>query len=83
MTRAEKRSNIGTGEGMRDWTKEEVFKAFQGLDDSYAEMDRKLQKSAPICHFTTMSVDSSDYESWWECEHCGHTKALSETTGER
>ena len=35
------------------------------------------------CHFTPMESCSSDYETWLECRHCGHTIPISEETGER
>lgn len=53
----------------------EEFEAFKGLDDSYNEMQDKIEKSAPKCHFTVMNLEHGERdEMWWECEHCGHAK---------
>lgn len=54
-------------------TKEEVL-AFDGLEQSYRDMDSRI--IAPVCHFTAMSYEEDDYESWWICHHCGHTKSI-------
>ena len=54
-------------------TKEE-YKAFEGLDKSYEDMWKGIEKNAPRCHMTIMSVDQAEDEAWWECKHCGHTK---------
>jgi len=37
----------------------------------------------PTCHFMIMFYDCSDYEEWWECQHCGHTKLIHRENGER
>lgn len=54
-------------------TKEDAT-AFDGLELSYREMTSKI--IAPVCHFTPMSCEESDDESWWICNHCGHTKSV-------
>lgn len=54
-------------------TKEE-FEAFEGLDYSYEKMQEEIEKTAPKCHFTIMNLEVGEDESWWECEHCGHTR---------
>lgn len=51
--------------------------AFKGLNDSYVEMTKELEKSAPKCHFMPMFLDHCDFEYWWECSVCGHTKSIS------
>ena len=59
----------------QELTQKEI-EAFEGLNESYIEMDRQLQEIAPTCHLTKMFFDECDVESWWECKHCGHTKAI-------
>ena len=43
-------------------------------DESCKAMEQKIK--VPKCHFTPMSYESSDYEEWWICHHCGHTKLI-------
>lgn len=58
---------------------EAKFQAFEGLNQSYIEMDQKLSKIAPKCHFRPMNLEHGDgeyyCETWWECSVCGHTKS--------
>lgn len=60
------------------WSEEEVAEAFDGLNKSYIEMEERISKIAPRCHFRPMSLERGDDEysvdSWWECDVCGHTK---------
>lgn len=62
---------------------DEEIAAFDGLEESYREMERELIKVAPICHFRPMNyeseVDGYYSEQWWECSVCGHTKDMSES----
>lgn len=61
---------------------EQDYEAFEGLEQSYIEMEKEFYKAAPICHFTKMSYEyTEDYFGddliyWWECKHCGHTKDI-------
>lgn len=54
------------------------IEAFDGLNQSYIEMEEQQDKVAPRCHFRPMSLESGDGENsvntWWECSICGHTK---------
>jgi len=52
----------------------EELAAFLGFDEAMAEIENNIK--APVCHFTPMSYESSDYEEWFECGHCGHTKEI-------
>lgn len=56
-------------------TKEQID-AFERLNESYIHMHEQQQKQAPRCHFTPMHYQEADYEAWWECPHCGHTKEI-------
>lgn len=62
-------------------TQEEEFAAFQGLNDSYVEMHKQLEKIAPRCHFRPMLFQQGEMiegycEEWWECSVCGHIKLI-------
>lgn len=55
--------------------------AFDGLEHANREMVKQIEVSAPTCHFRKMVLEQSDsvdgnYEQWWECSVCGHTRAL-------
>lgn len=54
---------------------------FAGYDQAMADFDKTLVH--PRCHFKTMEVHASDYEEWYECSQCGHTKPISTFEGER
>lgn len=59
-------------------TKSEI-EAFEGLNESYKEMELRIAKTAPKCHFRPMILERGDGEmgyhnTWWECSVCGHTK---------
>ena len=56
-------------------SKKEI-EAFEGLNQSYADMEDDLNKRAPHCHFRPMFLDGPYGDAWWECSHCGHTKAV-------
>ena len=47
-----------------------------GMEKVYADEERRLNDIAPRCHFRPMFLDGDDYEEWWECSFCGHTKGL-------
>ena len=55
-------------------SKQEI-EAFDGLNDGYIEMERKLNKIAPTCHFRKMFFDECEGDRWREGSVCGHTKA--------
>ena len=55
-------------------SREKINKIFSHFDKLIAEEEQKFQP--PKCHFTFMSHEASDYEEWWECRHCGHTKNI-------
>ncbi|MCX9104037.1 hypothetical protein [Aeromonas veronii] len=61
-----------------EWSEEAVAEAWNGLNESYEEMERQIAAKAPRCHFLPMGLehgDGEDYHSqWWECSVCGHTK---------
>jgi hypothetical protein len=47
-------------------------------------MKEATETERPICHSTPMSYEFADdgpscQVEFWECKHCGHTKAISET----
>jgi hypothetical protein len=53
----------------------------EGMDSVNDEMVRKIEASAPKCHFMKMKLEQSDsvdgyYSEWWECSICGHIKIL-------
>lgn len=54
------------------------IEAFNGLNQSYIDMEEEQNKIAPRCHFRPMRIESGDGEysvdSWWACAVCGHTK---------
>lgn len=52
--------------------------AFDGLEESYRIMEAEIIKHAPRCHFSPMMDEGDDYENWWECSVCGHTKARND-----
>lgn len=54
-------------------SEQEELDAFIGLNDSYIEMESK-EPPAPKCHLKPMRFDVGEDDSWWECDHCGHTK---------
>lgn len=58
--------------------KDEIYQAFEGLEESYREMIEELDKNAPKCHFRKMALISGEVGDgdWWECSVCGHTKEL-------
>lgn len=48
-------------------------------------MPNPTEREFPMCHFTPMTYEVSDTDSdghggeeWFECKHCGHTKAVDE-----
>ena len=45
-----------------------------GMEEVYADEERRLNEMAPRCHVRPMFLDEDDYETWWECSFCGHTK---------
>ena len=53
----------------------EERETFEGFDQMMAEDEFRL--TPPMCHLTPMFLDQSDNEQWWECKHCGHTKAIA------
>lgn len=53
---------------------EKEIAAFDGLNQSYIDMEKRLNEDAPKCHFRPMYLDECDGVSWWECSVCGHTK---------
>ncbi|MEI4942176.1 hypothetical protein U1710_10290 [Aeromonas caviae] len=63
---------------VNEWSDEAIAEAWDGLNESYAEMERQQAEKAPRCHFRPMALehgDGEDYNSqWWECTVCGHTK---------
>lgn len=38
--------------------------------------DEARWKNAPKCHFRPMFKDESDYDVWWKCSVCEHTKPI-------
>lgn len=54
--------------------------AFDGLNESYVEEDKRLEKIVPKCHMRPMQLIQQNYTDgiflWWECSYCGHTKDL-------
>jgi transcription initiation factor IIE alpha subunit len=62
---------------MKELTKEEQFKIMDDMEKVNREMVDNIYKTAPICHFRKMFIDESEYEQWWECSVCGHTKVIS------
>jgi len=55
-------------------TQDEINEVFSGMEEVYRKEDEKFK--APMCHFTRMSYEASDYEEWFICHHCGHTKEI-------
>jgi hypothetical protein len=42
-----------------------------------------MSELEPVCHFTPMEFHGGEYgESWFECQHCGHTVEASPKSGE-
>lgn len=62
-------------------TQQEI-EAFEGLNQSYMDMEDKQNKIAPRCHFKQMFLEHGDgenyNENWWECSTCGHTKPVTQ-----
>lgn len=54
----------------------EEIEAFDGLNQSYMDMEDRINKTAPRCHFRPMAFEQEGYEAWWECSHCGHTRQV-------
>lgn len=58
-------------------TQKEI-EAFEGLEESYREMEKNINQAAPKCHFRPMTLEHGDgpeyVDAWWECSVCGHTK---------
>jgi hypothetical protein len=52
----------------------EEFKIMDDMNDVNIEMAKRIDESAPRCHMTPMDMDDNELETWWECQHCGHTK---------
>ena len=57
------------------------FRLLDGLEQSYREMTKQIEASAPTCHLKKMWLEENDStegytEQWWECSVCGHTKPL-------
>jgi len=43
---------------------------------------KETKNNQPMCHFTLMKFETADdwpngQVSFWECQHCGHTKEIS------
>lgn len=60
----------------------QINKIMADYDAGMAEFESN-EPPPPKCHFTYMESQFSDYESWWECKHCGHTKLIEVQSGER
>lgn len=63
---------------MDELTEKEIA-AFNGLNESYIEMDKQRMANAPKCHFRKMMpVDDcsemTGHTFYWECSVCGHIK---------
>jgi hypothetical protein len=59
----------------------EWFEIHRAMDKIKDEMAKKIEISAPICHFRKMIFEESDsvdgyYTNWWECSVCGHVKRI-------
>ena len=51
------------------------------LNQIWADFDVSMTKheearTPPVCHFTYMTYQDGEDESWWECRHCGHAKGI-------
>lgn len=55
-------------------SREEISKIFSDFDRLMAGEEKYIP--VPVCHFTPMSYEADDYEEWWICHHCGHTKSI-------
>lgn len=53
---------------------EEEMEIMANFDQAMKDAEDRMK--VPSCHFTPMSCESSDHESWWICHHCGHTKEI-------
>lgn len=59
----------------KKYTEKEIDDIMDGYEESWDKYVKDLRDSAPKCHFTPMDfVEGENYEAWWECYHCGHTK---------
>mgnify|MGYP003624837100 FL=1 len=59
-------------------TKKEI-EDFEGMNEANIEMQDKIDAMTPMCHMTPMRLDGAEdpwQEGFWECDHCGHTKAI-------
>lgn len=59
----------------------EIYDAFNAIEESYRKMEDNIYLKAPICHFQKMHFEVADTlgggeTSWWECPICGHTKNI-------
>lgn len=54
---------------------EDTFDVFAGMEQVWAAEAKRVFEDAPRCHFTRMEWHMGEDESWYECRHCGHTKA--------
>ena len=54
----------------------EFCKIMSDMEKVYVAEQKRLSEIAPRCHFTYMTYEDSEDESWWECRHCGHTKGI-------
>jgi hypothetical protein len=56
------------------------FKTTEEYDEAMREAFSAQDMSSPFCHMKPMVFECSDEEysnqSWWQCEHCGHTKDI-------
>jgi hypothetical protein len=65
---------------MNKQQQDKAILAFEGLNESYIEMEKQNNSIAPKCHFKPMEFmngDGDDYSNtWWECSTCGHAKDI-------
>jgi hypothetical protein len=57
------------------------FKILHDYDLAMAALEEK-EMPPPRCHFRSMEFQWCEYEEWWECSHCGHTKHIRYAQGE-
>ena len=63
---------------MGELSKEEID-MFNEMNRVNTEMAMQQERDAPRCHMRPMTLDGAEdpwSEAWWECEYCGHTKAI-------
>ncbi len=52
-----------------------------GMEEVNRSMVKKIEATAPVCHFRKMMLEAGDSvdgfcDEWWECSVCGHTKPI-------